>query len=88
MPTDKQTHRTNVKHKIHKKCGAKVLGAPACRHTAKSNGRCQAHTNLTIPLKQKKDAMKKLARLNKRSQQIHNGPKTKTPVNPVEKSEK
>lgn len=70
MPTDKQTHKLNRKNKQHKKCGAKIAGAPACRHTAKKNGRCQAHSALAMPLLLKKEAEKKLANKQKRQQAL------------------
>ncbi len=83
MPTDKRTHI--VATQKHKKCGAKIPGTPgsACRHTAKSNGRCQAHGNLTIKIKQEKQALKLEAKRNKRIQAINKARKAADLLKPV-----
>ena len=60
MPTDKRTHSLNKKNNQHKKCGAITADGSACRHTAKKNGRCHAHSARAIPLKLKKEENKKL----------------------------
>lgn len=87
MPTDKQTHMFNKKNKMYKKCGAKIQGTTGsvCRHTAKKNGRCLAHSNLTIVLKQKKDLEKKLARRNKKAQEIKKVRESTASSKPVNK---
>ncbi len=88
MPTDKRSHNMHKKNKAHKKCGAKIPGSPTpCRHTAKGNGRCQIHRNLTIPLKQKKDAEKKLTLQIKRQQATDRARSAKEKANPVKNTE-
>lgn len=82
MPTDKRTHKMHKKNKQHKKCGAKVGNGPACRHTAKDTGRCQAHSALALPIKKKKEAEKKLKNQQKRQQEIAQAKKAKEALKP------